>query len=87
MQLNINNPMHLRLRRLLADMVAKHANRLQTQGLDEAQIFTNMTLGMHLFCSEIMQDPRAVEACFEVIDHMLRLNRAHLTLVTARAAA
>ncbi|MCE9785574.1 hypothetical protein [Shewanella algae] len=87
MQLDINNPMHLRLRRLLADMVAHHANRLQTQGLDEAQIFTKMTLGMHLFCVEIMQDQRAVEACFEVIDHMLRLNRAHLTLVTARAAA
>ena len=76
MQLNMNNIHHQRLRKLLAELVGLHANRLQTQGVEAAQIYKTMTVGMSLVCAEVMRDATAASACCEVQDHMYQQERA-----------
>lgn len=76
MQLDMNNIHHQRLRKLLAELVGLHANRLQTQGVEAAQIYSTMTLGISRVCAEVMHDYTAVDACLEVHDHMYQQERA-----------
>lgn len=85
MQLDINNPMHLRLRSLLADMVAKHANALEAEDHDELQAIINKLLGMEMALMEMHRDISASSAILEVLVHMKRLTM--LRYVTARAVA
>ncbi len=85
MQLDINNPMHLRLRRLLADMVAKHASALEAENRDELMAIINQLLGMEMVLMEMLSDTSASSAILEVLAHMNRLTM--LRYVTARAAA
>lgn len=85
MQLDINNPMHLRLRKLLADMVAKHASALEAEDGDELKAIINKLLGMEMVLMEMHSDISASSAIFEVLIHMNRLTI--LRYVTARAAA
>lgn len=85
MQLDINNPMHMRLRKLLADMVAKHASALEAEDCDELMAIINKLLGMEMVLMEMLNDTCASSAILEVLAHMNRLTM--LRYVTARAAA
>lgn len=85
MQLDINNPMHLRLRRLLADMVAKHASALEAEDRDELMAIINQLMGMEMVLMEMLSDTSASSAILEVLAHMNRLTM--LRYVTARAVA
>ncbi|NDO76139.1 hypothetical protein [Shewanella sp. SE1] len=85
MQLDINNPMHLRLRRLLADMVAKHASALEAEDHDKLMAIINKLLGMEMVFMEMLSDTCASSAILEVLAHMNRLTM--LRYVTARAVA
>ncbi|WP_335918084.1 hypothetical protein [Shewanella algae] len=85
MQLDINNPTHLRLRRLLADMVAKHASALEAEDCDELMAIINKLLGMETVFMEMLSDTSASSAILEVLAHMNRLTM--LRYVATRAAA
>lgn len=85
MQLDINNPMHLRLRSLLADMVAKHASALEAEDHDKLMAIINKLLGMEMVFMEMLSDTSASSAILEVLAHMNRLTM--LRYVTERAAA
>lgn len=76
MQLDMNNIQHQRLRKLLAELVGLHANRLQTQGVEAAQIYKGMTVGMSRVCSEVLLDHAAAAACCETHEHMYQIERA-----------
>ncbi|WP_417762207.1 hypothetical protein [Shewanella sp.] len=84
-KLNMEKVEHQRLRKMLADMLAIHANRLESQGLDSAILFKQMAAGAERFCNEVLVDVAAANMCRETFEAMHQLERA--TILCGRAAA
>jgi len=78
MQLDMNNIQHRRLRKLLAELVGLHANCLHTQGVESAQIYQSMAVGISRVCAAVLVDYAAADACLEVHEHMYQHDRAFI---------
>lgn len=84
MALDMDKVERQRLRKMLADMLALHANRVETQGVASATLFTQMALGMTRFCDEVLADEGAANVCRETYEAMQQLERAKVISASPR---
>ncbi|MGB0895337.1 MAG: hypothetical protein ACPGUD_13090 [Parashewanella sp.] len=70
MKLDMTNPHHVNLRRLLAELFSKHALSLQVGDFERATMFKHMVSGMARLCTEVLKDYYASSACDHMFNHM-----------------
>ncbi len=85
MQLDMTNKQHVRLRKLLTDLHARHAGSLIKRDFERVNLFHRMLMGVERTCREVMHDTVASFACDEVMHHMLNMELAHQRIMRAAA--